>query len=505
MRKTPVMGWASWNCFRTNIDEDKIKRQAETIVSTGLAQCGYEYINIDDGFFGGRDEKGKILPHPVRFPNGMKAVADHIHSLGLKAGIYADGGDNTCGFYYDNEGGNGTNVGLYGYEKQDLEMYFTDWGYDFIKVDWCGGLRLGLDEQTQYTKIGRIIDDIRKATGKEIVYNICRWQFPGAWAAEIADSWRTGADIAPVFGSIIHQIDNIKRLAKYCSPGHTNDLDMMQLGNGMSEEEEKTHFAMWCMMSAPLMIGCDLERIERSTLDILKNTELIDIDQDSACLQAYVIKETADDNGSLVGEVWIKNLGRNHSNKKAVALLNRSDSALHMSIDLREAGFDGKILSIRDVCCHKDVECVDVIENDVAPHGVLVYVIESEAAHEVMDIYKPQEDSDDRDMTVTLEQAEQLVKNGAILVDVREHGEYIKKHMKNAINVPYTDIHATAGDILKDKDVNIVLYCMTGKRSSQAKQSLDYLGYKNVYRLGRASIASVGDFLDDMENISQKK
>ena len=483
-RKTPVMGWASWNCFRTNIDEEKIKRQADALINTGLAEYGYEYLNIDDGFFGGRDEQGKIISHPVRFPNGMKAVADYIHSLGLKAGIYADGGDNTCGFYYDSEGGNGMNVGLYGYEKQDLEMYFTDWGYDFIKVDWCGGLRLGLDEQTQYTKIGKIIDDIRRNTGKEIVYNICRWQFPGAWAAEIADSWRTGADIAPVFGSVIHQIDNIKRLVKYGSPGHTNDLDMMQLGNGMNEEEEKTHFAMWCMMSAPLMIGCDLEKIEKSTLDILKNTELIKINQDSACLQAYVIKEITAADGNISGEIWIKNLGKNHSNKKAVALLNRSDNVLNMSVKLTEAGFDGKILSIRDVCAHKDMECVDFIENDVAAHGVIVYVIESEAAHKVKDIYKSEAAEDSRDMTVTLEQAKQLVKNGACLVDVREADEYLKKHIENSINVPYTDIHAIAGDFLKDKNADIIVYCMTGKRSFQAKQSLDYLGYKNVYFLG---------------------
>ena len=483
-RKTPIMGWASWNCFRTNIDEEKIKRQADALVNTGLAECGYEYLNIDDGFFGGRDEQGKIISHPIRFPNGMKAVADYIHNLGLKAGIYADGGDNTCGFYYDSEGKNGTNVGLYGYEKQDLEMYLSDWDYDFIKVDWCGGLRIGLDEKTQYTKIGKIIDDIRERTGKEIVYNICRWQFPGAWAAEVADSWRTGADIAPVFSSVIHQIDNIKRLAKYCSPGHTNDLDMMQLGNGMGMEEEKTHFAMWCMMSAPLMIGCDLEKIEKSTLDILKNTELIKINQDSACLQAYVIKKITDADNNIIGEIWIKNLDKNHSNKKAVALLNRSDKPLNMGVKLTEAGLDGKILSVRDVCAHKDMECVDFIENDVAAHGVNVYVIESETAHKVDDIYQSENNKDSRDMTITLKQARQLMKNGACLVDVREADEYRKKHIENAINVPYTDIHAIAGDFLKDKNSDIIVYCMTGKRSFQAKQSLDYLGYKNVYFLG---------------------
>jgi len=146
-RKTPIMGWASWNCFRTGISEEKIKGQADMLVRTGLAEHGYTYVNIDDGFFGGRDSAGKIIANAVRFPNGMKAVAEYIHGAGLKAGIYADGGDNTCGFYYDNEGHNGEKVGLYGYEEQDLRKYLLEWDYDFIKVDWCGGLRLGLDEE----------------------------------------------------------------------------------------------------------------------------------------------------------------------------------------------------------------------------------------------------------------------------------------------------------------------------------------------------------------------
>ncbi len=244
-RKTPIMGWASWNAFRTHISEDIMKKQADALISTGLSEYGYTYLNMDDGFFGGRSADGKLQFHKERFPNGIKAIADHAHSLGLKAGIYTDGGDNTCGHYYDQEDKNGLGVGLYGFEERDLKLYLEEYGFDFIKVDWCGGVRLGLDEETQYTKIADIINEIRERTGKQIVYNICRWHFPGAWAAETADSWRTGADITPDFDSIMYQLDMIKPLARYCSPGHVNDLDMMQLGNGgLTHDEEMTHFAM---------------------------------------------------------------------------------------------------------------------------------------------------------------------------------------------------------------------------------------------------------------------
>ena len=153
-RLTPIMGWASWNCFRTNISEERMKEQADALVRTGLAECGYTYLNMDDGFQGGRDANGKILFHKERFPNGIKVVADYAHSLGLNAGIYSDAGDNTCGYYYDAEIDSGEGLGLYEHEEQDLAMYLDEFGFDFIKVDWCGGVRLGLDEEEQYTKIG---------------------------------------------------------------------------------------------------------------------------------------------------------------------------------------------------------------------------------------------------------------------------------------------------------------------------------------------------------------
>ncbi|MDO5336892.1 MAG: rhodanese-like domain-containing protein [Eubacteriales bacterium] len=483
-RKTPLMGWASWNCFRTHINEELIKKQMDALVDTGLADCGYIYANIDDGFFGGRASDGRLMIHKERFPNGIKVLADYAHEIGLKAGIYSDAGDKTCGFYYDNEGGNGLDVGLYGHEEQDLNMYLDEFGFDFIKVDWCGGVRLGLDEEEQYSKIGRIVDEIRHRTNRCLVYNICRWQFPGPWAAQVADSWRTGADIAPDFASVLHQIDNIKPLARYCSPGHVNDLDMMQIGNGLSLEEEKTHFSMWCMMSTPLMLGCDLTQMRRETLEIVKNRELIAINQDEACLQAYPIKEFRAEDGTLLGEIWIKDLGQKTSNKKAIAFLNRSKEPLQMKISWKEAGLAGKIKSVRNLWRHEECPCAEEIVLTVAAKDAEIYRVTSERALEVADPWDRGEIQKKELKKISMEYALQLAAEGGVLVDVRSREEFQKKHLEGAINLPYCDVHGIAEKHLKDKKQAIIVYCATGKRSSQSVNSLVYLGYENVYYLG---------------------
>lgn len=483
IRKTPLMGWASWNCFFTDISEERMKEQARALVDTGLAECGYIYLNMDDGFFGGRAEDGTLQFHKERFPNGIKVVADYAHELGLRAGIYSEVGDNTCGHYYNKEGDNGKNVGLYGHEEQDLRMYLVENGFDFIKVDWCGGVRLGLDAEEQYTKIGRIIDKIRFDTNRDIVFNICRWQFPGPWVTKVADSWRTGADIAPVFSSVMHQLDMIKPLARYCSPGHVNDLDMMQIGNGLTYEEEKTHFVMWCMMSTPLMIGCDLTKIREETLAILKNKELIALNQDVACKQAFVIKEFRDGEGNLLGEIWLKELGAADSKEKAIAFLNRSEETLNMGLLLEEAGLFGAVESCRDLWNHCDCNWEKAVNVEVVPHGVQVYRVKAEISRLVPNkddkgefMYKPEE-------WVTMEQAMQLVAEGAALVDVRYQYEYAENHLEGAINIPYMDSHGITPNYLKDKKQPIVLYCATGKRCSQAKMSMEYLGYERLYLL----------------------
>lgn len=484
-RKTPVMGWASWNCFRTNISENVLKAQLDALIDTGLAECGYTYFNMDDGFFGGRDENGRLLFHKERFPNGIKVIADYAHSKGIKAGCYSEGGDNSCAFYYDNEGYNGMGVGLYGHEKQDLEMFLREFGFDFIKIDWCGGVRLGLDEEEQYTKIARIIDEIRKQTGRCIVFNICRWMFPGEWAVTIADSWRTGADITPDFRSVMEQIDNIKCLAKYCQPGHINDPDMMQIGNGLSPVEEKTHFIMWCMVSAPLMIGCDLTKVREDTLHILKNKELIAVNQDVLCLQAYVVKEYIADSGELTGEIWYKKLYSEKGEKRAVAFVNRSEHPLEMSVTMRTLGFAGIITSVRDIHRGIDKEVTEEIKIQIMPHDSEVFVISGEICSEVQDIHADLEfDHNWSPNEISFEEMKTLVANGAVLIDVRSKQEYETGHIEGAINIPHTSVFVDIERYAKDKhDDHIILYCGSGKRCAQAKLSLEYLYYDNLYTL----------------------
>lgn len=480
------MGWASWNCFRTNINEAKIKEQADALVSSGLAACGYRYLNIDDGFFGGRDKHGELQFHPQRFPNGIKVVADYAHKLGLFAGIYTDAGDNTCGYYYDNEITGGFQAGCYGHEEEDLRKLLVEGGFDFIKVDWCGGLRLGLDEEEQYTKIGTIIDQIRKETGKPVVYNICRWEFPGEWATRIADSWRTGLDIEPDFSSVLYQIDRMKPLARFCRPGHVNDSDMMQIGNGMSEEEEKTHFAMWCMLSTPLMIGGDLTKISDSTLEILKNEELIAINQDAACRQAVVVQEYRDADGSLIAEAWIKELAQEAGSgeiKRAVALLNRSGQELELEFDLKKAGLDG-ILSLRDLCSGQDREPVAVLKERLPAHGICVFRVASARDCGYRDCHVDAKIGREKFVKISEQEKEELMRQGAMLVDVRTPKEYDRGHLEGAVNIPYSTVYLEAEKVLPDKAKPVIVCCATGKRSSMAKERLDFMGYEHVWYFG---------------------
>ena len=483
-RLTPIMGWASWNCFRTGITDELIKDQADLLLSTGLADCGYTFVNIDDGYFGGRDAGGRIAFHKDRFPFGIRPVSDYIHHLGLKAGIYTDAGDNTCGHYYDREGTNGLGVGLYGHEDQDLHQLLVEEDFDFIKVDWCGGNRLGLDEEDQYTKIGSLIHQIREETGKDILYNVCRWRFPGPWVAKVADSWRTGADICPTFSSILHQLDMVKPLARYCSPGHVNDLDMMQVGNGMGHEEEAAHFAMWCMMGTPLMIGCDLRFVSAASLDILKNRELIRLNQDKACRQAYVIRQYLDGD-SVMAEIWLKEL--ENPQEKAVAFLNRSREVMDLSVSFAEAGFTGRVLTSkelvygegitysRDAAGNSGISCV------VPPHGARVYRIRAEGTVHVVDAADAGEFTWSEDIYLDKEECEALLREGAVLVDVRTPEEYQASHMLGALNLPYLDLHSLGSEYKPLKGKQVILTCSSGKRCSQAKKTLEYLGYQELF------------------------
>lgn len=369
--KPPLMGWSSWNNYHVAINESIIRSQADAMATNGMADVGYTYINIDDGFFGGRTKDGSLMAHPTRFPNGMKALTDYIHSKGLKAGIYSDAGINTCGCHGDADTIS-VGCGLMGHEREDLTLMLKNWNFDFIKVDWCGAIRMGLDEQVRYTEIGKIAHEIKP----DVVYNICRWQFPGKWVTAIADSWRISGDILDRFESIAHIIDLNADLWPFCGPGHYNDMDMLQVGRGMNYEEDKAHFSMWCMMCSPLLAGNDLTNMKKETLDILTNKEVIALNQDPLFYQA---RRFADDGDH---EVWAKPLIHTMSGEVAVALFNRSKEASNMTFYLSTVGLDaGKGYIMRDLWEKKNyASSTESTRTFLVPaHGIVVLRIKGTA------------------------------------------------------------------------------------------------------------------------------
>ena len=332
----PTMGWSSWNTFALNISDKIIEGQADAMVSQGLKEAGYQYINIDDGFWDGRAKDGQLIINRKRFPNGMRAVADYIHKLGLKAGIYSDAGDNACG---SNAGTQayGLGIGLAGYEEQDIKTYLQDWDYDFIKVDYCGGMHMGLDEREQYTKISNAIRKTEQQTGKRLVFNICRWAYPGTWVSDIADSWRTTGDIWDGWPSVRDIVKENLYLQAYTGGGHYNDMDMLEIGRSMNENEERTHMAYWCIASSPLLIGCDISKLRPSSLALLKNKDLIAMNQDALGIGAPVVQRE--------GDVYVvaKDMEQLHGSKRAVVVMNLSDAEQSVRVDLARLELGGKV------------------------------------------------------------------------------------------------------------------------------------------------------------------
>ncbi|MDR2449035.1 MAG: alpha-galactosidase [Prevotellaceae bacterium] len=368
----PMMGWSSWNANHININETLLKATADSMVSLGLKDVGYEWVNIDDGYFNGRDAKGHLQVN-AKFPNGMKVIADYIRSKGLHPGIYSEIGQHTCGSVGDNDAA-GKNSGLYGHEEQDLRLFFDTWGYEFIKVDYCGGLRQGLNEEVTYTNVANIIRSLERELGRKLRYNICRWGFPGTWAAGIAGSWRISGDIADNFASLKYIIDLNTYLAPYASPGHYNDMDMLQLGRGLTPDEEKTHFGIWAIMSSPLIIGCNFEGIRQSTLDILKNTEIIAVNQDDLGLQAELVAKNED------GHVFAKPIETAHGKVRAVALFNAGNAEKVIRVAFADIQLSEKA-KVRDLWAHTDLgEFTGYYETLVPAHGTAMLRIEGKAA-----------------------------------------------------------------------------------------------------------------------------
>lgn len=368
----PLMGWSSWNTYRVNINDSLIHTQAQAMVDLGLDSLGYRYVNIDDGFFGGRDPKtGELKFHPQRFPNGLTALVKEIHCLGLKAGIYSDAGLNTCGNFWDNDT-IAQNVGLFTHELQDCKLLFDSIGFDRIKVDFCGGderqnhQHLNLDPRQRYTHIRSTLDSLGH---KDVKLSVCRWTFPGTWVSRIASDWRISPDINCSWESVLSIIRRNMYLSGYSSRGHYNDMDMLEIGRGLSPEEERTHFGLWCMMNSPLLIGCDLTSIPQQSLAILKNRNLIAINQDSLGEQAYPIKHIGE------GIVLVRDLETVNGLKRAVALFNPTDTPLQMSVSAQELLFDSDITAT-DLFTDIQHGSLSAIEQTVEPHNSYIYLVE---------------------------------------------------------------------------------------------------------------------------------
>ena len=375
----PTMGWSSWNTFGINISESLIKQQADAMVSKGYKAAGYTFINIDDGYFGGRDADGHLLIHPQRFPNGMKGVVDYIHKKGLKAGIYSDAGKNTCASMF---GGDkiGEGVGLLNHEDDDANFWFNTLGFDFIKVDFCGGSPghnkegLKLNEEQRYRKIWNAIQN----TGRtDVRMNICRWAFPGTWASEVSTSWRTTGDINCSWNSVKSILKENFYLSAFCGPLSFNDMDMLEVGRGLSTEEDKTHFGMWCIMDSPLLIGCDMRTTSETAQKLMCNKELIALNQDTLFQQAYVVKRD--------GELYtlVKDIEVLNGKVRAVALLNLSDASKVMTLNFADVDLGGKV-QMRDLFYRRNLAEQDTtaFEVRVPAHGCKIYRLEAEERYE---------------------------------------------------------------------------------------------------------------------------
>ena len=374
--ETPTMGWSSWNTYHANISDSLIMRQADMMVKTGLAKAGYTYINIDDGFQGGRDEvTGELLINPYRFPNGLKPVVDHIHSLGLKAGIYSDAGENTCANYFENDTLS-VNVGLYGHEEEDCDLFFNRLGFDFIKVDYCGSQipsshkRYWFDTKERYQTIHKAME----ATGRKgLRMNVCRWAYPGAWVNDVATSWRISGDIYCSWQRVREIIDESLYLSAFARNGHYNDMDMLEVGRTLSQTEDETHMAIWCMMASPLLIGCDLENLRPETFRLLSNKALIGINQDPLGRQAYVVR--ADTTG---GYILAKDLHEARGLERAAAFYNPTDNEISMEISAEELEL-AEPVKIYDAIKQKELPgLASEINVTLAPHATNVFIIKGE-------------------------------------------------------------------------------------------------------------------------------
>ncbi len=354
LARTPPMGWNSWNLFARRIDDKTVREMADAMITSGMKEAGYIYINIDDTWQGAqRDANGNITGN-LKFPD-MKALADYVHSKGLKIGIYSSPGPTTCAGY----------MGSYGHEEQDAKT-FAAWGIDYLKYDWCGAARIYKDEDMQavYQKMG----DALQRTGRPIVYSLCQYGRDDVWkwGAKVGgNSWRTTDDIKDRWESMEAIGFSQPAISSYISVGHWNDPDMLEIGNGgMTTDEYRTHMSLWSMLAAPLLAGNDLRNMTEETKSILMNKEVIAIDQDPAAHPVKVVSQEG------TAEVLARPL---HDNSLVVGLYNRGDQPAELSVSWESLGLAGKKLRARDLWKHQDITAGgDSFSATVPTHGVVL-------------------------------------------------------------------------------------------------------------------------------------
>lgn len=369
---TPPMGWNSWNKFKCKVSERMIKEMADAMVSSGMRDAGYEYIVIDDCWQVNRDSMGFIIADSLSFPSGMKALADYIHSKGLKFGIYSCAGTKTCA----------SRPGSRGHEFQDAYTY-AKWDVDFLKFDWC--YNNGQFAKESYT----LMSSMLREANHPIVFSLCEWgkNKPWEWAANVGHLWRTTGDITDSFDhenkhasdfnlSVVKILDMQDGLRQYAGPGHWNDPDMLEVGNGgMSTSEDRAHFSMWCMLAAPLISGNDIKNMSQETHDILTNEDAIDIDQDALGVQGMKYKS---EDGL---EIWLKPLSNGNW---AICFLNRSSVAKPVDFDWaknvindpvsnRTLDVLADVYTIKDVWSKKEMgNTKKILKAEVPSHDVLM-------------------------------------------------------------------------------------------------------------------------------------
>jgi alpha-galactosidase len=362
------MGWNSWNTFACSPSDSLIRAIADTMVSSGMAAVGYQYVNIDDCWMNGRDASGNLRPDPTRFPNGISAVADYVHGKGLKLGIYEVPAAVTCagrGSFGATAG-----VGSLGHETADAKS-FASWGVDYLKYDYCWGSMSGF----------QVMKTALVATGRPIFYSINPASGTGASCVpptcsidlvNIANMWRIGFDINASWSSVLSCIDLDKPLSQYAAPGHWNDPDMLEVGKGMSADEDRSHFGMWAMLAAPLIAGNDIRSMSATTKAILTNPDVIAVNQDPLGKQATVVATP----GTNL-EIWSRQLSG--TNARAVGLLNRSGAAASMTVQWSTIGLAAGAATVRDLWNQKDLGSFtdSYTATSVPTHGIVLLKVTS--------------------------------------------------------------------------------------------------------------------------------